>query len=134
MFKPSDLKIDHKARELCRKLRKNQTPAESLFWERVRSRRFKGLKFYRQYPIFYEFNNRESFFIADFICIQYRIVIEIDGKIHDFKSRIDSERTEVLKYLGLDVYRIKNRDIELDTSKVLNELSKYIKNHKKKLG
>jgi very-short-patch-repair endonuclease len=54
------------AKELCRKLRKNQTKAEKIFWEAVRDRRFIGLKFYRQYPIFLDFSGQETFFIADF--------------------------------------------------------------------
>jgi very-short-patch-repair endonuclease len=60
------MKLDHTARELCRKLRRTQTQAETIFWEHVRGRKFKELKFYRQCPIFYEINNQESFFIADF--------------------------------------------------------------------
>ena len=65
MFKTDNMILDHAARDLCRKLRKSQTSAESLFWERIKGRKFKGLKFYRQCPIFYHINNHESFFIAD---------------------------------------------------------------------
>jgi very-short-patch-repair endonuclease len=70
MFKTDNMKLNHAARELCRKLRKSQTCAELIFGERVRGRRFLGLKFYRQCPIFYQIDNNESFFIADFLCIE----------------------------------------------------------------
>ncbi len=69
------------------KLRKSQKEAELIFWANVRGRKFKGLKFYRQCPIFYETNNQESFFIADFFCFEKKTVIEIDGKIHDFRKK-----------------------------------------------
>ncbi len=48
MFKTSNLTLDHAARELCRKLRRTQTRAETIFWEHVRARKFEKLKFYRQ--------------------------------------------------------------------------------------
>ncbi|MCK4558456.1 MAG: DUF559 domain-containing protein [Calditrichia bacterium] len=72
MFKTHNMTLDHAARELYRKLRKTQTQAETIFWEHVRGRKFKELKFYRQCSIFYEMNNHESFFIADFFCFGQR--------------------------------------------------------------
>ena len=44
MFKTHNMTLDHAARELCRKLRKTQTQAETIFWEHVRGRKFKELK------------------------------------------------------------------------------------------
>ncbi|HEX9975484.1 MAG TPA: DUF559 domain-containing protein, partial [bacterium] len=61
-----DPRLRQIAKELCRMLRRNQTNAEKIFWEAVRNRRFMGLKFYRQYPIFFDFSGQETFFIADF--------------------------------------------------------------------
>jgi very-short-patch-repair endonuclease len=117
------MKLDHAARNLCKELRKSQTRAELLFWKKVRGRKFSGLKFYRQYPIFYEFNNLESFFIADFYCFEKRTVIEIDGKIHDNRKREDEKRSEILRCLGLKIMRIKIEDIMLDINVVLDKLS-----------
>lgn len=119
--------LDHAARELCRKLRKSQTEAELLFWTHVRGRKFKRLKFYRQCPIFYEINDQESFFIAHFFCFDIKTVIEIDGKIHDFRYKEDLEKSGILKTLGLKIIRIKNEDIEFNITQVLKNLSSDLK-------
>jgi len=74
------------AKQLCRELRKNQTKAEKIFWEAVRNRKFMGLKFYRQYPLFFDYTGKETFYIADFFCFEKKCVIEIDGKIEKFMT------------------------------------------------
>ncbi len=126
MFKTHNLILDHAARELCRKLRKTQTEAEKIFWAHVRGGKFQGLKFYRQCPIFYEINNQESFFIADFFCFDKKTVIEIDGKIHDFRNKQDLDKSTILKNLGIKIIRIKNEDIEFDINQVLKKLSSFL--------
>ena len=126
MFKTHNMKLDHAARELCRKLRRTQTQAETIFWMHVRGRKFHGLKFYRQCPIFYEINYHESFFIADFFCFDKKIVIEIDGKIHDTRYKQDAERSKILNDLGLGVVRIKNEEIGMNIYLVLEKLSLLI--------
>lgn len=129
MFKTYNLILDHAARELCRKLRKAQTEEEQIFWAHVRGRKFKRLKFYRQCPIFYETNDQELFFISDFLCFEKKTVIEIDGKIHDFRNKEDIEKTTILKSLGLKVIRLKNEDIEFDIKEVLKKLSIHFEDH-----
>ena len=66
-----DLELTKKAREL----RARQTDAESLLWYALRGRRLCGLKFRRQYPI--------EPFIADFVCVEKQLVVEVDGDYHD---------------------------------------------------
>jgi len=126
MYKTTNYELKNAARDLCRKLRMSQTCAENLFWIQVRNRKFMDLKFRRQQPIFYEFNNRESFFIADFFCFEKRLVIEIDGVIHDYKLAEDNERSFILNNLDLNIIRIRNEEIELNLSKVLKDLAKEI--------
>jgi len=126
MFKTDNMILDHAARNLCRKLRESQTSAELKFWERVKSRKFRGLKFYRQFPIFYQINNHESFFIADFFCFEKKTVIEIDGRVHDIRKMEDEERSTILKNLGLSVIRIKNEEIEFDMIGVFKKLSLFL--------
>jgi hypothetical protein len=58
----------------ARELRHNQTDAEHKFWKQVRNRRLAGLKFRRQRPI--------GSYIADFICIEKRLIVELDGGQH----------------------------------------------------
>lgn len=98
--------------ELCRELRKNQTPSEKTLWEAVRNRKFEGLKFTRQYPIIYNnIGTKKLFFIADFYCHEKKLVIEVDGKIHDFQKDYDNNRDKVLQELGLQVVRFKNEEL-----------------------
>ena len=55
----------------ARQLRKDMTPEEKILWQKLRNRKFKGLKFNRQHPIIYDvINNRRMFFIADFYCAE----------------------------------------------------------------
>lgn len=89
------------AKEFCRELRKNQTSAEKVFWETVRDRRLFGRKFYRQHPIFIPDYERDSFFVADFYCHERKLVVEIDGKVHDFQQDYDAMRTHLINKRGL---------------------------------
>lgn len=80
-----------------------------------------GFKFLRQKPLIYEENYRiKSFFIADFYCSRLKLVLEVDGKIHDYQTYYDQERDNVISELGLQVFRIKNKETEnLDSLKIL---------------
>jgi very-short-patch-repair endonuclease len=68
------------AKEFCRDLRASQTKSESCIWEIVRNRKLLGKKFLRQHPIYYNLLGKESFYICDFYCHEFKLVIEIDGK------------------------------------------------------
>jgi very-short-patch-repair endonuclease len=110
----------------ARELRKNMTEAERSLWKELRNRKFMGLKFVRQHPLIYQvINNEPRYFIADFICYEKKLVIEVDGKIHDFQKEDDEHREEILKSLGLTVLRIKNEEVE-DIIKVLEKIKIYI--------
>lgn len=114
------------AKRRCRTLRKNSTNAEKIFWNIVRNRKFLGKKFYRQYPIFFDLLGKESFYIADFYCHEEKLVIELDGRIHDFRKNEDEFRTDVINNLGIRVIRFSNNEIENDIDKVLNKLSEML--------
>ena len=94
------------AKERCRELRSRSTPGERILWEALRDRRLDRLKFYRQHPLFYDYLGRESFYIADFYCHQARLVIEVDGTIHQFKRRNDKLRTSIIEAMGIHVLRV----------------------------
>jgi very-short-patch-repair endonuclease len=115
------------AKQLCRELRKSSTPAEKIFWDIVRDNKLNKFKFYRQYPIFYCFNERESFYIADFYCQSKKLVVEIDGEIHNYKKGYDKLRTEIINSLGTDVLRIKNNELIEDELAVRNMLLEILK-------
>jgi len=114
------------AKQRCRELRKSQTKAETIFGQAVRNRKFLRLKFYRQYPIFIDFNGKETFFIADFFCFEKKLVVEIDGKIHDYQKENDVLRTEIVNMKDIDVIRFKNEEIERDIGLVLRRLEEKL--------
>jgi len=98
--------------KLARELRKRQTPAEKILWHELRSRKLKGVKFYRQHPLIYEEDRgRLHFFIADFYSAEQKLVIELDGKIHDYQKHYDYERDLVISEMGLKVMRFRNDEI-----------------------
>ncbi|HVE44404.1 MAG TPA: DUF559 domain-containing protein [Gammaproteobacteria bacterium] len=97
-------------------LRKNSTPGEIRLWSRLRSRRFMGLKFRRQCPL--------GSYIVDFICIEKKLIIEIDGGQHneDIQRAYDKRRTEFLNGLGFNVIRFWNNEVLLQIDDVMNQI------------
>lgn len=101
-------KLKNIAKQLCRDLRKNATNSERILWEVVRNRKLYNRKFHRQYPIFYELNGIQKFFIADFYNHETKLVIELDGGYHKPQIEYDMMRTEIINFLGIEVIRFKN--------------------------
>ncbi|MFQ5706095.1 MAG: endonuclease domain-containing protein [bacterium] len=111
--------MDERIKQTVRKLRKEQTKSESMFWQAVRNRKLKGKKFLRQHPICFEIDGRTRFFIEDFYCHEKRFVVEIDGKIHLKQKDYDALRTHIINVLGMKVIRFKNEEIERNLEAVL---------------
>jgi very-short-patch-repair endonuclease len=111
----------------ARELRKNQTDAEKTLWFFLRNRRFHNLKFLRQHPIIYQVTQKgPDYYIPDFYCAEKKVVLELDGKIHDFQKEEDEFRDSILKNLGLRILRIKNEEVEKDVTIVLNKLKNFV--------
>ena len=94
--------------------RKNPTPSEKVMWEALRDKRFHGIKFRRQHAI--------EDFIADFVSLEYRLVVEIDGDIHDLQPEYDQYRTEYLRACGYHVVRFSNDEVMNNCPQVLKSL------------
>ena len=110
----------------ARELRQNMTDAEQMLWKELRSRKFIGLKFVRHHPLIFQvINNEPRYFIADFMCYEKKLVMEVDGLIHEFQKEEDQHREEILKSLGLNILRIKNEEVE-DIAKVMDKIRTYI--------
>lgn len=72
-------------KNIVRKLRKNQTESENVLRDELRNRKLDGHKFLRHHAIIYENNKHNFFFFApDFYCAEYKLAVELDGKIHDY--------------------------------------------------
>ena len=111
----------------ARKLRKGMTKEEKLLWQQLRNRKFLGLKFLRQHPIIYDrVNYKPLYFIPDFYCAEKKLVIELDGKIHDFQKQKDQDREGILKDMGLIILRIRNEDVNSDIVEVLHRIKEFI--------
>jgi very-short-patch-repair endonuclease len=111
--------------QLCRELRQQATPAERKLWSCLRNKQLDGIKFYRQKPLIYEESyNKKYFYIADFYTRQKRLVVELDGPIHEFKREYDKNRDIVINGRGLRVLRLKNEEME-DVEQVLEEIRSY---------
>lgn len=114
-----------KINQTARELRKNQTESEGLVWEILRGRRLSGKKFLRQHPIIYTVYRRPYYFIADFYCAEAKLVIEIDGSIHDVTAEYDQQREAILKSNGLRILRISNDELK-DIKRVLDKINTYL--------
>jgi homoaconitate hydratase len=102
--------------EFARKLRQEQSDAESLIWYLLRDRRLGGHKFRRQHPV--------EPYVLDFYCPDLKITVELDGGQHNEpgrKSR-DVARTRFLQSQGIRVLRFWNHDVLADTTSVLEAI------------
>ncbi|MBT3948630.1 DUF559 domain-containing protein [Candidatus Parcubacteria bacterium] len=109
-----------------RKLRSNPTPTELELWKYLRKRQFYGLRFLRQHPIKFSIDNKVDYFIVDFYCHDYKIVIELDGEIHKKQKDYDEMREGLLKEMGFIIIRFKNREILENVEEVLNKIKKLL--------
>jgi very-short-patch-repair endonuclease len=102
----------------AKQLRKNMTKAESVLWERLKTKQILGAKFRRQHPI--------NIYIVDFYCHSAKLVVELDGGIHKSQKEYDLERTKDIEMYGLKVVRFINSEIENDIEKVISKIKKKI--------
>lgn len=110
------IKTNAKIIQAARDLRKRQTCAEEKLWQFLRDRRFKNLKFRRQHPL--------GRFIADFYCHEAKLIIELDGFIHNlrYQKEHDRLRTKLINQYGMKVMRFGNEEIISDVEKALKEI------------
>ncbi len=102
--------------------RNNPTHAETILWAYLRQKPF-GHKFRRQHPI--------SIYIADFYCHSLKLIIEVDGKIHDYTQVLehDLERQKNLENEGIKFLRFKNAEVEKQLELVILAIENFIINH-----
>jgi len=100
-------------------LRNRMTPAEEILWKHIHINQWK-LKFRRQHPIWN--------YVADFYCHGIKLVIELDGSVHEAEDvkKNDEAREKHLKELGLTVLRFKNKEVFKNITFVLKTISKTI--------
>lgn len=104
-------------RDRARGMRKQQSRAERALWEILRGRNLLGAKFRRQHPI--------DRYIADFACVEARLIIEIDGRSHDVAEQraYDAERTNRLSELGWRLLVVRDDDVLSDALSVSERIA-----------
>jgi len=102
-------------RDRRRELRKNSTKPEQILWFELRHSKL-GVKFKRQHSI--------GGYITDFYCAAGKLVIELDGAIHNTTEaqEYDRIRDNYFKELGLKVLRFQNDDAEKNTEQTLEKI------------
>ncbi len=122
MYQTADKALYGLLKELAEKQKKNPTEAETILWNNLRRKDLEGYKFRRQHII--------DRFIADFVCLSKKLIVEVDGKIHSVPEVqvSDQQRTEILEKLGFKVIRISNEEIYSDIEKVLGFIRETLKN------
>lgn len=100
-------------KEFVQKNKQFATEAESLLWEHIRAKRL-GAKFNRQHII--------GDYIVDFVCLEKKLVIEVDGGYHSEYEQIEKDefRTERLNMMGFSVIRFFNEEVIRDIWRVIN--------------
>jgi adenine-specific DNA-methyltransferase len=101
-------------RDRARQLRKEQTPAEARLWRQLRDRQFTGFKFRRQRVI--------GPYIADFVCLEQYLIIELDGGQHQEQRAYDERRTLFLETEGFRVLRFWNHQVLGESQAVLGAI------------
>lgn len=105
-------------RRRARQLRNTMTEAERCLWRCLRARQIEGFRFRRQVPV--------HGYIADFLCPQAKLVIEVDGGQHGPLSGYDAQRTVVLEGYGYRVVRYWNHDVLQHIEAVAADLYRHL--------
>ena len=121
-YQTSDPLLYPLLKEFAQKNRANPTEAEEKLWHNIKGGNL-GVKFNRQHII--------GEFIADFVCIEKGLVIEIDGGYHTLPDMVisDEDRTRWLNAHGFDVLRFTNDEVISDIYGVLERIENYIEQH-----
>ena len=108
-----------KLKPLARNLRSDSTLGEVILWDQVlKQRKFYGYQFNRQFAI--------GYFIVDFICRKLNLIVEVDGRSHQFKTTEDQKRDLELEKLGYKILRISEQDVRHDLQNVIRALESFL--------
>jgi cyclase len=97
--------------ETAKHLRDNMNYHENLLWEKLKGKQICGVRFRRQHPI--------MFFIVDFYCHEAKLVVKVDGNIHNDKTNYDDGRSAEMEKFGILVLRVTKTEVETSLEKVI---------------
>jgi very-short-patch-repair endonuclease len=101
--------------------RREMTQSETILWKALRHE-LRAYRFRRQHPI--------GDYIADFVCLSRRLIVEVDGGYHDTCEQQDDDqmRTDYLNQMGFEVMRFKNEEVDFDVKAVISMIKEKIIN------
>jgi very-short-patch-repair endonuclease len=108
-----------KLKEKRKKLRQESTIPERMLWLKLKNKQL-GIRFRRQYSI--------GNYIADFCSPRLKLVVEIEGGVHDKQEQrfYDDERQKTIEELGFRVLRFTNEEVEKDIKRVVETINKHL--------
>ncbi len=113
----------------ARELRKHQTPSELCLWQALRRRKLGGYKFLRQHPILVESGGKETFIVADFYCAEAKLIVEVDGSVHDGRQERDTLRDTTTRARGYRVLRVAARDVDNSLAEVVAAIRRAVERY-----
>ncbi len=116
-YETGNADVYHLIKPFARANRREQTPSERILWEQLRKLPY---RFRRQHPI--------GEYIADFVCLSKKLVIEVDGEYHNTQEQqiADAQRTEAMNRIGFKVIRFHNDAVDNHTLEVVEEIKEII--------
>ena len=101
--------------------RREMTQSETILWKALR-KELRAYRFRRQHPI--------GDYIADFVCLSRRLIVEVDGGYHDTCEQRDDDqiRTDYLNQMGFEVIRFKNEEVDFDVKAVISMIKEKLIN------
>lgn len=108
--------VSQRKLDLAKQFRSDMTKAEEILWDHLRYNRLNGLHFRRQQVI--------DGYIVDFYCHSARLIVEVDGEVHEYQEEKDAVRDCALQNEGLKVLRIRNKEVYCDLEGVLIKILK----------
>ena len=114
---------DHKCntvimRQRAQRLRRETTEAERALWARLRCRQLLGYKFRRQQPL--------GRYVVDFVCLEKRLIVEVDGSQHQEQQAYDEARSGWLEQQGYKVLRFWNNEVLAETDAVVETIALWL--------
>ena len=114
----------------ARKLRQDMTEVEKVLWEELKNRKLVWKKFLRQFPIYVFTENSwlDRFVIPDFVCKEYKLIIELDWSVHNLKEVLilDIEKEKLFKKNWYKIIRFKNEEVKCNLNLVLEKIKEYL--------
>ena len=122
MYYFKNMKVPDIIKEAAKKLRNNMTNSEVILWNHIKGWAL-GVKFLRQKPVyvFTEESWLDRYIIQDFYCFERKIIIEVDGNIHDLEEvyALDIYKEELLQNQWFRILRVTNDEVEKDIKNVV---------------